>query len=47
MCDCVTCIACAPRWKVALVGDISIELCSPRRGKTLSGTQEDDTPSRS
>ena len=29
MSDCVTGIACALRWGVALVGDISIGLCSP------------------
>ena len=46
MCDCVTGIACALRWEVALVGNISTRLCSPRHGITLSGTQEDGTPSR-
>ena len=46
MCDCVTGIACALRWGVALVEDISTRLCSPRRGITLSGTREDDAPSR-
>ena len=46
MCDCVIGIAYALRWGVALVGDISTELCLPRRGITLSGTQEDDAPSR-
>ena len=46
VCDCVTSIACALRWGVALVGDISIGLCSPRRGITLSGTREDGAPSR-
>ena len=40
MCDCVTGIACALRWEVALVGDISTGLCSPRRGITLLGTRE-------
>ena len=44
--DCVTDIVCALRWGVALVGDISIGLYSPRRGITLSGTREDDTHSR-
>ena len=43
----ITSIACALRWEVALVGDISTGLCSPRRGITLSGTREDDAPSRS
>ena len=28
MCDCVTDIACALRWRVALIGDISIGLCA-------------------
>ena len=46
VCDYVTSIACALRWGVALVGDISTGLCSPRRGITLSSTQEDDAPSR-
>ena len=46
MCDYVTGIACALRWEVALVGDISTRLCSPRREITLLGTREDDTPSR-
>ena len=46
MCDGVTGIACALRWRIDLVGDISIGLCSPRRGITLSGTREDDAPSR-
>ena len=42
MCDCVTSIACALRWGVALVGDIYTGLCSLRRGITLLGTREDD-----
>ena len=46
MCDCVTGIACALRWEVALVGNIFTGLCSPRRGTTLSSTQEDDAPLR-
>ena len=46
MCDYVTGIACALTWGVALVGDISTGLCSPRRGINLSGTREDDAPSR-
>ena len=46
MCDYVTGIACALRWGVALVGDISTNLCSPCREITLSGTREDDAPSR-
>ena len=46
MCDGVTGIACALRWGVAFVGDISTGLCSPRHGINLSGTQEDDAPSR-
>ena len=32
MCNCITGIACAIRWGVALVGYISTGLCSPRRG---------------
>ena len=32
MCDCVTSIACALRWEVAHVGEISTGLCLPRRG---------------
>ena len=46
MCDCVIGIARALRWGVALVGDISTGLCSPRRGIPFSGTQEDDASSR-
>ena len=46
MCDCVNGIACALRWGVALIKDISTRLCSPRRGIPLSGTQDDDAPSR-
>ena len=46
LCDCVTGIACALRWGVALVGDISTKLCSPRRGITFLGTREDNAPSR-
>ena len=46
MCDCVTCIACELRWGVALVEVISTGIFSPCRGITLSGTREDDAPSR-
>ena len=46
MCDCVTDIACALRWEVALVGNISTRIFLPRRGITLSGTRENDAPSR-
>ena len=46
MCDCVTGIAYALRWGVALVGDISSGLYSPHRGIPLSGTREDDALSR-
>ena len=42
---CVTGIACAVRWEVALVGDISTGLSSPHHGITLSGTREDGAPS--
>ena len=43
---CVTSIACALRWGVSLIGDISTGLCLPHRGITRSGTREDDAPSR-
>ena len=46
VCDYVTGIACALRWGVALVGDITTRLCSPPRGITISSTREDGTPSR-
>ena len=36
-------IACALRWGVALVGIITIELCSPHRGTLLSGTGQVQT----
>ena len=39
MCDCVTSIAYALKWEVALVGDISTRLCSPRREIPLSGNE--------
>ena len=36
-------IACALRWGVALVGDITTGLCSPRRETLLSGTGQVQT----
>ena len=51
--DCVVCVtvarsfACAPRWGVALVGFVSTERSSPRRGTPFSGTghvRTDDAP---
>ena len=35
MCDCVNGIACALRWGLALIGDISTRLCSPVVGSSF------------
>ena len=43
---CVLALHVALNWGVALVGDISTGFCSPHRGTTFSGTQEDSAPSR-